>query len=343
VILLLLWEQRGRLARLKFFALGGAAGALVYGSLHEFPWFGRDGGQFALVYGPVYKIPLERMLDERSLSPIWDEKLRYHFMTHAFPADRLGFHVLVLGLAAAALALLFGRPRAAYPVHLVPGLLLVSHLGGLALLQQNKSPIHAWYALPYAIAAIAEALRRLAQLLPDSATLIRRLGPVVMLAILAAFQLRAVIDVENLTPREPIFGKQFPAVVKSAVHPGESVLGDFFYWWAFKDVDYHWNAWIWNYRWAHHATLDTAFNRLCPDVVLYDDVWNSRYLQVATFGVRFRNLAPTDPAEQGALHALLLREYTLARDVTLDGRNIQFWRRRAGACHGILTNGGGTS
>ena len=161
--------------------------------------------------------------------------------------------------------------------------------------------------------------------------------------LLAAFQLQAVVDVQTLTPREPIFGKRFPGVVRSAVHPGESVLGDFFYWWAFKDADYHWNAWIWNYRWAHHASLDAAFNRLCPDVVLYDDVWNNRYAQIASFGTRFPNLAPTDPGEQAALQALLHREYRLARDVTLDGRNIQFWRRRQGACHGILTNGGGTT
>jgi hypothetical protein len=343
VLLLLLWEPGRRLARIGYFALGGAAGALVYASLHAFPWFGRDGGQYKLVYGPVYKIPLEQVLNQHSLAPIWHEKLRYHFMTNAYPADKLGFQMLVLGVGALVVVLLLRRPRAAYPAHLVPGLLLISQLGGLALIQQNKSPIHAWYALPYAFAAIAEALRQLAAFLPDSATLARRLAPLALLAVIAALQLQSVHDIQKLTPQEPIFDKRFPAIVRSAVHPGDSVLGDFFYWWGFRNVNYHWNAWIWNYRWAHHASLDVAFNRLCPDVVLYDDVWNSRYPQIASFGSRFPNLAPSDPAEQGALHALLLREYTLARNVTLDGRNIQFWRRRAGACHGILTNGGGTT
>jgi 4-amino-4-deoxy-L-arabinose transferase-like glycosyltransferase len=343
VLLLILWEHAGRLVRLKFLALGAAAGALVYASLHEFPWFGRDGGQFDLVYGPVYKIPLRQMLDRHSLAPLWDEKLRYHFMTNASPADLLSFQVLVLGVAACLVMLVLRRPRSAYPTHLVPGLLLVSHLGGLALIQQNKSPIHGWFALPYAIAAIAECLRQVASSLPDSAAMVRRMGPIALLALLAALQLHSVIDVQRATPQEPIFDKRFPVIVQSAVHPGESVLGDFFYWWGFKNLDYHWNAWIWNYRWAHHASLDAAFNRLCPDVVLYDDVWNSRYAQIASFGPRFPNLAPTDPGEQAALDALLQREYTLARDVTLDGRKIQFWRRRPGACDGILTNGGGTS
>jgi hypothetical protein len=54
-------------------------------------------------------------------------------------------------------------------------------------------------------------------------------------------------------------------------------------------------------------------------------------------------MAPTDPNEKTALRALLRHAYTLVRDVTIDGRNIQFWRRRPGACHGILTNGGGTT
>ena len=88
--------------------------------------------------------------------------------------------------------------------------------------------------------------------------------------------------------------------------------------------------------------MSQAFNRLCSDVVIYDDIWSSRYPQAAQFGKRFPSMAPTDPAEQQALEALLQKEYRLGLAVAINGRNIQFWHRIPGACDGILTNGGGT-
>ncbi len=112
---------------------------------------------------------------------------------------------------------------------------------------------------------------------------------------------------------------------------------------GFKNVNYYWNSWIWNYRWAHDAGLAPAFNRLCPDVVLYDDVWDGRYPQAESFGRRFPSMAPTDPAEQGQLRALLRREYRLVRSDVIDARRIEFWRRKPNSCRGILTNGGGTT
>ena len=82
VLLLLLWERRGRLERLKFFALGGAAGRP---RVRESPRVSLVRPRRRAVRArlqAVYKLPLERSLRELSLSPIWDERLRYHFMTH---------------------------------------------------------------------------------------------------------------------------------------------------------------------------------------------------------------------------------------------------------------------
>jgi hypothetical protein len=145
----------------------------------------------------------------------------------------------------------------------------------------------------------------------------------------------------RITPKEAIFTSQFERARDAAVRPGESVLGDYIYWWGFKDVDYHWNSWIWNWRWRTGASFDEAFNRLCPDVVVYDDTWRNRYPGAVEFAKRFPSMAPRDPAEQQALEALLARQYTRVQNVTIEGRRIEFWRRKAGACRGILTGGRG--
>ncbi len=339
VVLLIAWERADRFARLGRLAIGGAGGAFAYLALHDFP-FGRGSTQYDAVYGPAYQVPLRDVLKQHSLDPIWNERLRYHFMNIAYPADRLMLDTLVLGLAAFVAVVVVRRPRRAYPVHLVPGLLLASHLGGIALIEPNKAPVFAYYALPYAICAITELVVLASGRLPAPAQI---WIPVLVLAAVAFIQFRDTRSVELRTPKEPIFSAAFSRLAGEVVRPGDSVLGDYIYWWGFKDVNYHWNSWIWNYRWAHHAPLERAFNRLCPDVVLYDDVWNSRYLQTESFGPRFPSMAPTDPSEKVHLRALLRREYRLVGSDVIDGRHIEFWRRRPGGCSGILTNGGGTA
>ena len=334
VVLLLAWERRARLQRLVRFGFGFGGGVIVAMALHEFPYFRDDGGQWARVYEPAYKIPLEQALKLKSLSPIRGEKQRWNFMHDGLLGDRLGLYVLLLGLSAFVVVLVARRARAAYPVHLVAGLLLASHLAGLALIAPNKPPIHAWYALPFAIAAILEALRQFSG---------RRWVPAAGVAVLALILVPGIREMRDATPAEPTFTSQFRQAADAAIRPGESVLGDYLYWWGFKNEDYHWNSWIWNDRWAHRTSFEQAFNRLCPDVVIYDDVWRARYQQGAAFGKRFPSMAPTDPTEVQAIGALLQREYTLASNSTINGRNIQFWRRQPGACDGILTNGGGTS
>ena len=42
-------------------------------------------------------------------------------------------------------------------------------------------------------------------------------------------------------------------------------------------------------------------------------------MRVMTFGPRFPSMAPTNPAERAALHALFLPECALVYDVTVDG------------------------
>ena len=245
VVLLLAWERPDRFARLARFALAFGGGVLVAIALHGFPYFRDDGGQWERVYAPAYKIPLEHALSLHSLAPIRGEKLRWELMRHGLLGDRLGLYVLILGVSAFALVLCVRRARRTYPAHLVPGLLLTSHLAGLALIAPNKPPIHAWYALPFAIAAIVEVLRQFSG---------RRWIPAVGMCVLALLLVPGIREMRNVTPAEPIFTSQFEQAARASVRPGESVLGDYVYWWGFKDVDYHWNSWIWNDRWANHTS-----------------------------------------------------------------------------------------
>ena len=341
LVLLVLWVAKRRRARLGSLIFGGALGLAAYGALHSFPLGGQADAQYKAVYAPAYPIPLKQAVEHQSLSPIWHERLRYDFMT-PYAEDRLALYTLLAGLAGLVIVLAVVRVGRAYPVHLVPGLLLAMHLAGLALIEPNKAPVFAWLALPYAIASIAEGLQRLADRVPPWRPMLRVAAPFAALAVLAGMGVDAAARVERRTPQEPIFSKQFALVAKRAVRPGESVLGDYVYWWGFKNVDYHWNSWIWNYRWANDVALEPAFNRLCPDVVLFDSIWASRYPQAQSFGSRFPSMAPTHEEEGRQLTALLQREYRLRASATIDGREIQFWGRRAGACSGILTNRGGT-
>jgi hypothetical protein len=333
VVLLVAWERRNRIARLVRFGAGFAGGVFVAMLLHGFPYFREVGGQWERVYEPAYKIPIEQALKLKSLAPVRGEDLPWEIMRDGPLGDRLGLYVLLLGLSASVLVLVIRRARAAYPVHLVPGLLLLSHLAGLALIAPNKPPMHAYYALPFAIAAILEAVRQFTT---------RRWVPAAAVVMLALILLPDLREMRNRTPAEPIFTQQFRDAAQAAVKLSESVLGDCVYWWGFKNIDFHWNSGIWNDRWAHQTTFDEAFNRLCPDVVIYDDMWNGRYPQAAAFSRRFPSMAPTDPAEPQQVTALLAREYSLVRTVTINGRNIGFWRRKPDGCHGLLTNGGGT-
>lgn len=337
VVLLVAWNPVQRFARLGLLAAGMAGGFVTYFALHSFPFGSQASKQFSDVYAPAYKLPVEQILKHHSLAPLRGERLRYDYMAHAYAPDRLAMYVLFLGLAALIVALAVGRLSTAYPTHLVAGFFLAGHLGGLALIQANKAPIHAWYAVPYAIAAIVEAIYLLGRSRSASYAVVRVWTTVLALGLLAALEGHALVDVERMTPKEPIFTKQFAAIARRAAPPGKSVLGDYIYWWGFRNINYHWNSWIWNYRWSHHAGFDPAFNRLCPDVVIFDDVWNSRYDQTATFGPRFPSMAPTDATERAALHALLEREYSLTTQTVIDGRKIQFWTRKAAACRGILT------
>lgn len=95
---------------------------------------------------------------------------------------------------------------------------------------------------------------------------------------------------------------------------------------------------LWIERWRDGASLDESFERLCPDLVLYDDVWDARYDQTETFGQRFRSLAPTDAAEREELRTLLASHYRVRQEATIGGREISLWERRPGACEGSLSN-----
>ena len=259
--------------------------------------------------------------------------------------DRWSFYLLMAGLAASflLLVLLVRRRSLVYPVAAVPGILLLAHLGGIALIQGNRTPMYAWYALPYSIAAVASAGIEVAALLAGGRRFQSLLIPTAVLALLAAGSAAAVVKEANASTRDPALGQAFARTVSAAVPAHRSVLGEWLYWWGFRNQDFHYDSLIWLYRWQHHATLEQSFNHLCPDYVLYDGVWASRYPQAQTFGKRFPSMAPTDEGEGAQLTSLLRREYRLRVNETLQGRMIQLWQRKVGACSGVLTDGGGTS
>ncbi len=345
VVVLIVSAGARRLRRVGAFAAGLAAGGVAYVLAHGVPFGARAQEQFDAIYGNTYGVPMFESLKELSLDPLVREIDRYEFMTSAATnqASRLAAVTLLVGVLAAIVAIAYAikdlrRPEPAYPLLAVPGVLLLSHVLGLALIQGNKTPMYVWYAFPYAIAAIIACGHILRRRLPGSAP--RRIAlpaTVAVLALLTTVGATATVRDVRSIPKDPALDPAF-ASFASAVRPGETVMGEWLYWWAFRDEDFHYNSLVWLDRWLHDASLDQSFARLCPDVVLYDDVWDGRYDQTADFGRRFPSLAPTDPAEREQLRELLQRDYRVREQATIGGRNVELWERREAACDGSLTS-----
>jgi hypothetical protein len=452
--LLVAWEREGRLRRLALMAAGIAVLGAVYYAQHVLPDPQSSSDQFDAIYASTYKPPFMEALSSRSLSPLADESRRYEYMWQSNAAPWGGLVPLSAGCISA--LLLLPTLSRVYPSRAVPGILLLGHLAGLALIQGNKAPVYAWYGLPYAFAALVAAVslvsaRRLRfEVLSTAwrrlvvvavgvlvvslfAGLVRASDPVadhgprawILLLIGATAAVAALVAAVSLfealsgvwrrllvvavgvlvvmpfadlvrrfdvvggrsalgwpllligvtaavvalaarvedhrwrarepilavllalsiggtattvadasrAPREPAATARLQRLVKPFVRHGQSVMGEWIYWWAFRDARFKFNTQIWLSEFVHQESFDRTFDRLCPDVVMLDDVWLSRYAQTQGLGKIFPTQAPTDPAEREQLQQLLRREYRLRGRVSIDARNIEFWERK-GACRG---------
>ena len=391
VVLLVGWEREGRGRRLALLAAGIAALGAVYYAHHVLPDPSLSERQYDAIYAPTYGLPGIEALEQGDLSPLLDESNRYDFMWQAVSASRGALLTMAAGLLAA-LALVASSTRS-YPRAAVPGILLIGHLLGLALIMGNKTPIMAWYGLPYAIAAIAVAVAVLLQrrwrwfeelppgrrralmvvlgvlVVAPFAHLVHRFGlltgdtsalwPLLLIAATAAVALLAarvgrgwsatepavvillalalgasattVADAYR-TDQEPAATERLERAVRPLVRPGETVMGEWVYWWAFRDDRFKFNTQIWLSEYVHGESFEETFDRLCPDVVMLDDLWLARYVNIES-GKIFPTQAPTDPTERADLRALLRRDYGLRGVVNVDQRKIEFWERRAGCGH----------
>src|SRR5581483_5833560 len=88
-------------------------------------------------------------------------------------------------------------------------------------------------------------------------------------------------------------------------------MGDYVYWWLFRDGRFRFNADVWFQEYHAHRSFAAAFDRICPAVVVVDDFWLARYRDFGpdSLGRRFPGLAPRDATEKGKLLRLLFREY----------------------------------
>lgn len=150
---------------------------------------------------------------------------------------------------------------------------------------------------------------------------------VVLLALAVGASATTVADAYR-TDEEPAATEELERAVRPFVRPGETVMGEWVYWWAFRDDSFKFNTQIWLSEYVHGESFERTFDRLCPDVVMLDDLWLARYVNIAS-GKIFPTQAPTDPAERAQLRALLKRDYALRGEVEVDGRAIQFWERRS--------------
>ena len=155
-LLLIAGPHAGRRRRLAVFGSALVVFGAAYIALRLLPAPGVARAQFDDVYaaGP-YRLPLLRIFSEGSLHPLTAELDRYRAMTLARSNSSVFGTLLLLeaGLAAAvALLAAAGRRLSA---RAAPAVLLVGYVLTLGLIQGNRSPTYAWYALPLATASVA--------------------------------------------------------------------------------------------------------------------------------------------------------------------------------------------
>jgi hypothetical protein len=271
--------------------------------------------QWRLVYSGAYKIPILAALEGRGLHSIFSERDRYAALaTVPFRASRW---VVYAAVAGAGTVLALRLRRGSYPVAAVGSLLLLSQLAGLALLYANHGAMYLIGAMPFTAAALLETF----SLVPR-----RRLASasaVTVLTVLAIVGGRAIGHAAAVDPRG------------AAAERGVAV-GDFVYWWLFRDERFRFNADIWFNEYHRHLSFEQAFARVCPDLVVLDELWLARYSDFGptSLGRRFPGLAPTDPKEETKLMRILFRDYRYPpRLEVAGGRAVELWQRRR-TCRG---------
>lgn len=325
VALLVGWEPRERWRRLGLFAGGLFGVALLYLAIHTLPHPDRARDIYQLIYEPGYKLPLLRLLDGGGLGP--DELDRYRWVT----ASQSTMGVIWLSGAAAGLgmlALALRRPGRPYPVEAVPGILLLSHLAALFLIQANKEFMYGAFATPYALAALIAASWALSARWEEAGRAAVLVG---VLAALTVWSGVATIRDARAAPDEPT---DSPALARNALSlagPDGTVMGEPIYWWAFRGDRYRFNMAIWLLRNQYGLSLEQAFDRLCPRVVLLDDIWRLREIQQWTLGST-PPLEPTDPSEGAALMTALHHDYRERETVRVGTHPVELWQRAEPRC-----------
>jgi hypothetical protein len=249
---------------------------------------------------------------------------------------------VLLGGGAVVGLLLIGaalRPyaRAFYPQAAVGAILLLSHVLGLALIQGNKSPMYVAFAVPYALASLIAATNWLA----GRIGIVNRAPATAVVGVLAALSLlgaKAMIEDARSTPDELGDRPEVAREARAVAGPHGTVMGEWLYWWAFRDERFRVNSLIWLIESQDGVSFEAAFRRLCPDVVMLDDIWLSRYEAVEVGEQQFPAWAPTDASEQERLMLVLNRYYAFSKQLKVGAHRIDFWRLRSSDCRGVLTS-----
>jgi hypothetical protein len=279
--------------------------------------------QWDLVYSGAYKIPLLASLEGHGLHPILSERERYTALATApFRASRW---VLYAAIAGAGSVLALRLRRGVYPAAAIGSLLILSQLAGLALLYANHGAMYFIGAMPFASAALLEAFSLVPRHAPASA------AAVVLLAVLAILGGRAISHAATVDPRGAAADARLSTVASHMLRSRGVAVGDFVYWWLFRDDRFRFNADIWFDEYHNHASFEQAFARVCPDLVVLDEFWLARYSNFGptSLGRRFPGLAPTDPNEETKLMRVLFRDYRYPpRLEVAGGRAVELWQRR---------------
>lgn len=219
------------------------------------------------------------------------------------------------------------RNRRSYPTKSAPAILLVGLLVGWAVYVGFRTVAYGGYALPFAVAAVASALSSL------SPPRLRIAIPAVGLAAATIASSAYLVSEIRAAPAEAALDEAASRRAREIVPPGRTVMGEWIYWWFYKDERFRANTSIWLQAWQHpEDSFAKSFHRICPDYVLLEDAWLSRYDRTETEGKTYPNTAPTDARERGRLKTLLRSEYSIVERLEVDDRTLAFWRRRAADC-----------
>lgn len=220
-----------------------------------------------------------------------------------------------------------GRP---YPTEAVPGILLVGMLVGWGLVVGYKFGLYPGFAVLIAVGAVACALRSLSP--PHLREAVPAIGLAAATVASAAFVVSDIRAVESEAALDPGASREARAIVPE----GDTVVGDWVYWWLFEDERFRVNSTIWLQAWQHpDESFADSFHRVCPDHVLLDDSWLGRYHPDATERERYPNFWPSGPGERARLMKLLRSEYEVVESLQVEDRTLTFWRRLAEGCPAV--------